>query len=104
MAIHPRFPALVRQALQLQPIPKTVHLAVGELVLSREHAQAQWRQLVENTPLAASLLEIRIVPAEQQCMVCFLKYHPGGNETACPQCSSVGAKILRGEEFYLELD
>jgi Zn finger protein HypA/HybF involved in hydrogenase expression len=37
-------------------------------------------------------------------MVCFLKYHPGDKETACPQCKSVGAKILSGEEFYLELD
>jgi Zn finger protein HypA/HybF involved in hydrogenase expression len=41
-------------------------------------------------------------PAEQQCMVCFQKYHPLNKETSCPNCGSVGAKIIAGEEFYLE--
>jgi Zn finger protein HypA/HybF involved in hydrogenase expression len=49
-------------------------------------------------------LSIQIVRAEQQCMVCFLVYHPNEKETACPQCKSVGAKIIKGEEFYFELD
>jgi Zn finger protein HypA/HybF involved in hydrogenase expression len=35
-------------------------------------------------------------------MVCFEKYHPLNGEISCPNCGSVGAKILAGEEFYLE--
>jgi Zn finger protein HypA/HybF involved in hydrogenase expression len=35
-------------------------------------------------------------------MVCFTKYCPAGGEVLCPACGSVGAKILAGEEFYME--
>jgi Zn finger protein HypA/HybF involved in hydrogenase expression len=35
-------------------------------------------------------------------MVCFQKYKPLEKEIFCPYCKSVGAKILAGEEFYLE--
>jgi len=47
-------------------------------------------------------LIIRRVSAEQQCMTCFEKYHPARAEVSCPNCGSVGAKIISGEEFYLE--
>jgi Zn finger protein HypA/HybF involved in hydrogenase expression len=102
--IHPRFPILVQQILQRSPLPMKIQLVAGELIFSEEQARSQWRELVRNTPLEKAELQIRIVRAEQQCMVCFLKYHPSDEETACPQCKSVGAKILSGEEFYLELD
>jgi Zn finger protein HypA/HybF involved in hydrogenase expression len=35
-------------------------------------------------------------------MACFEKYHPVLVEISCPRCGSVGAKIIAGEEFYLE--
>jgi len=103
-SIHPRFPILVQQILQCSPLPMNVRLVMGELVLSEEQARAQWRELTEQSPLSNITLDVYIVRAEQQCMVCFLKYHPNEKETACPQCKSVGAKILSGEELYLELD
>lgn len=103
-SIHPRFPILVQQILQRSPLPMKIELVAGELILSEEQARAQWRELTEQSPLSNIALDVRIVRAEQQCMVCFLKYHPSDKETACPQCKSVGAKILSGEEFYLELD
>lgn len=76
---------------------------MGELFpLTEEQLRVQWNELVEDSPFALSKLYIRIIPAEQQCMVCFQKYHPQKEETACPYCKSMGAKILAGEEFYVE--
>lgn len=103
MNIPPRLSAIYQQVLQSPPA--RVKIALGELVsLDEVQLRAQWKEIVKNTPVENIELHIRIVPAEQQCMVCFLKYHPSDKETACPQCGSVGAKILHGEEFYLELD
>ena len=46
--------------------------------------------------------EETIFNAEIQCMACFIKYQPLDGRIHCPQCGSVGAKILSGEEFYFE--
>jgi Zn finger protein HypA/HybF involved in hydrogenase expression len=99
MLFHPRLISLVAQI----PASKTVRIALGELFpLSEEELRVQWAELVKGTPLSESTLYIRMIPAEQQCMVCFEKYHPADQETACPNCMSAGAKILAGEEFYVE--
>ncbi len=90
---------LLRQSIQIV----AVYIAVGELTaFTEEQILSQWKMLIADTTLAQAKLFIRIIPAEQQCMVCFLKYHPSNKETSCPQCGSVGAKIIAGEEFYLE--
>lgn len=99
----PRLSSIIQLLLQQSPRKDFVQIAVGELTEFNEHQlRRQWQELVSQTPLARLKLNIRIIPAEQQCMVCFLKYHPKQKETACPQCGSMGAKILRGEEFHLE--
>jgi len=103
MSSHPRLIAIFNQLkVQLDPV-ESVQIALGELFpLSEEQIRAQWNELTDETPLAQTQLQVRLIPAEQQCMVCFEKYHPVNNEISCPQCGSVGAKILTGEEFYLE--
>lgn len=101
MQIHPRLVA-IHQRVSQKPL-QNISIAVGELVpFDESNLRAQWHELVKNTDLEKIKLNIRIIPAEQQCMVCFLKYHPVEKETACPQCKSVGAKIISGEEFYLD--
>ncbi|MFN3492375.1 MAG: hydrogenase maturation nickel metallochaperone HypA [Anaerolineales bacterium] len=101
MKVHPRLLA-IHQQLSQKPVQK-ISIAVGELIpFDESKLRTQWYELVKNTPLEQIPLNIHIIPAEQQCMVCFLKYHPAQKETACPQCKSVGAKIISGEEFYLE--
>jgi len=89
----------------LKQIPQTdsIQFALGELNDYDEiQIRQQWNELVENTPLKKMKLNIRIIQAQQQCMTCFLVYHPNHKETACPRCGSLGAKIISGEEFYLE--
>lgn len=82
--------------------PESIQLAIGELIYDEKEFNKQWQELVSQTPLQNTKINIRIIPAEQQCMVCFLVYHPTKKETACPQCRSVGAKIISGEECYLD--
>ncbi|MDP1714743.1 MAG: hydrogenase maturation nickel metallochaperone HypA [Anaerolineales bacterium] len=100
---NPRLSSIINHLLKQPAHKASIQIAVGELTeFNEEQFRQQWNGLVAQTPLAQTKLNIRIVRAEQQCMVCFLKYHPQQKETACPQCGSVGAKILAGEEFYLE--
>lgn len=89
---------LIKQNYQIE----SVQLVIGELIYDEKEFHQCWNQLVNQTPLQNTKIHIRIIPAEQQCMACFLKYHPTQKETVCPQCKSVGAKIISGEEFYLE--
>jgi hydrogenase nickel incorporation protein HypA/HybF len=82
---------------------KEVRLAIGELAaLDQEAIRSQWLELSKDTPGEQAQLYFRLIPAEVQCMACFQKYHPEGGEIHCPHCGSFGAKILTGEEFYLE--
>ena len=95
---------LIVEKLQTQiPNTQSIQIAVGELNdVDENQIRQQWNELVLNTPLEKIKLNIRTVPAKHQCMTCFLVYRPSQKETACPQCGSRGAKILSGEEFYLE--
>lgn len=80
-----------------------VRALVGELVpIEEERFRAEWTSMARGTPLANAALHIRRARAEFQCMACFTKYHPSGPEPACPNCGSVGAKVLSGEEFSVE--
>jgi hydrogenase nickel incorporation protein HypA/HybF len=80
-----------------------LHLAIGEIAeLDRDLIRSHWRELSRGTPAEQAQLHFRLITAEVQCMACFQKYRPEGREIHCPHCGSYGAKILKGEEFYLE--
>jgi Zn finger protein HypA/HybF involved in hydrogenase expression len=99
MPKHPRLSAIIDHLLQQPTRIASVHIVVGESIpFSDQQIHAQW----DESPLTQFPLTIRRVPAEQQCMACFERYHPTRAEVSCPHCGSVGAKIIAGEEFYLE--
>ena len=99
----PRLSFIIDHLLQQSWHFDSVHIAVGELIpFNEEEIQEQWSRLVCDIDLSNTRLTIHRISAQQQCMVCFEKYHPLNKETSCPICGSVGAKILAGEEFYLE--
>ncbi len=80
-----------------------VHLVVGEIsTYSDDSIQFYWDEITRGTIAEHAQLHFRHVEAEVQCMACFTKYHPSDGEILCPSCGSSGAKILTGEEFYLE--
>jgi hydrogenase nickel incorporation protein HypA/HybF len=80
-----------------------LYLVVGEIsTYSDESVQFYWDQISRDTIAANARLHFRHVEAELQCMACFTKYKPKEGEIVCPKCGGVGAKILSGEEFFLE--
>jgi hydrogenase nickel incorporation protein HypA/HybF len=80
-----------------------VNIALGEISdMNEESVRQHWVEVSRNTPAQDAAVNLRFVRAEAQCMACFEKYHPEGGAIRCPQCGSFGAKILAGEEFYLE--
>ena len=82
---------------------KAVQLAIGEIAeLDQNSIQQHWNELSQGTPAERAQLRFRLINAEVQCMACFMKYQPVDGKIHCPHCGSFGAKVLSGEEFYLE--
>ncbi len=80
-----------------------VYLAIGQLSsILGDSVQSCWDAIAKGTLAEGARLHFRRIPAELQCMACFEKYHPNGEEWFCPKCGSVGAKIIAGEDFRLE--
>jgi hydrogenase nickel incorporation protein HypA/HybF len=78
-------------------------LVVGELSgYADEAIRTYLDQISRGTIAEGANVHVRQVAAELQCMACFTKYHPAREEIVCPSCGSSGAKILAGEEFYME--
>lgn len=82
---------------------RCIQLAIGEIAeLQPAVVEAHWRELSQGTAAEGVPLHLRVVPAEVQCMACFQRYHPQAGKIHCPYCGSYGAKVLSGEEFYLD--
>jgi len=82
---------------------KSLRLAIGEISeLDQRSIQHIWDEVTQGTVAEHAQLHFRSINAEVQCMACFKKYHPVDGKIHCPYCGSYGAKILSGEEFFLE--
>lgn len=82
---------------------RSLQLALGEISeLEQAVIQEQWEELSKGTSAERARLHFRSIKAEVQCMACFEKYQPVDGIIHCPYCGSYGAKVLSGEEFYLE--
>ena len=82
---------------------ENIHIVMGELSTNVDDSvQFYWDIIAKDTLAEGAKLHFRRVPAELQCMACFEKYRPNEDELLCPKCGSVGAKIIAGEEFYVE--
>jgi hydrogenase nickel incorporation protein HypA/HybF len=75
--------------------------AVLEKALKKAE-EAKATRITEGTIAEGSQLHFHHVAAEMQCMACFTKYHSELGEILCPSCGSTGAKIIAGEEFFME--
>ena len=82
---------------------KSLHLVIGEISeLDQNSIQNHWDELSRGTLAERAQLHFRLIKAEVQCMACFMKYTAIDGQIHCPYCGSYGAKILSGEEFFLE--
>jgi hydrogenase nickel incorporation protein HypA/HybF len=82
---------------------RSIQLALGEISeLDPASIQTEWIELSKGTPAERAQLHFRSIKAEVQCMACFQKYRPVDGKIHCLYCGSFGAKVLSGEEFFLE--
>ena len=82
---------------------KSVYVVRGEISeLDEQLIQKYWRELSTGTPAEQAQLYFRFIKAKVQCMACFSEDSPVDGKIHCPYCGSYGAKVLSGEEFYLE--
>jgi len=80
-----------------------LHIVMGELsTMVDDSIQFYWDIIAKDTIAEGATLRFRRVPAELQCMSCFKKYHPTDGELICPNCGGVGAKVIAGEELFVE--
>lgn len=80
-----------------------LHIVMGELsTMVDDSIQFYWDIIAKDTIAEGAALHFRRIPAELQCMACFTKYNPKEKELLCPNCGSVGAKVISGEEFFVE--
>ena len=95
--------ALVKASEEKADRITDLHLVVGDLSsYVDDSVQFYWDEISKGTVAEGARLHFRHVAAELQCMACFTHYLPAETEIRCPSCGSSGAKILAGEEFYLE--
>ena len=91
------------QARESRKRVRSLQLALGELFeLDQASIKTHWEELAKGTPAERAQLHFRFIKAEVQCMACFERYFPVDGKIHCPYCGSYGAKVLSGEELYLE--
>jgi len=80
-----------------------LHIVIGDLAsMVDDSIQFYWDIIARGTLAEQATLHFRRVPAELQCNTCSTRYQPTDKELICPNCHGIGAKIIAGEEFFLE--
>lgn len=94
---------ILRIALERAPQTTRItdlYLVIGQLSsIIDESVQFYWDIICEGTPAEKSRLHFRRVPAQMQCLQCQRQYGLG---KGCPHCGSFEARVICGDEFYLE--
>jgi hydrogenase nickel incorporation protein HypA/HybF len=102
-AIHSILAKALLQARESDKPIRRLQLAIGEISeLNRDSIHQHWAELRKGTLAERAQLSFRSIKSEVQCMACFQKYSPQNGKIHCPYCGSYGAKVLSGEEFFLE--
>lgn len=80
-----------------------LHIVIGDLAsMVDDSIQFYWDIIARDTIAEQATLHFRRLPAQLQCNTCSEKYQPTEKELICPNCHGIGAKIISGEEFFLE--
>ncbi len=82
---------------------KNLYLVIGQLAsIVDDSVQFYWDIVAKDTLAEGAKLHFQRIPAELECTQCHTRFHPDGNQLACPECESVMIKVISGEEFFLE--
>jgi hydrogenase nickel incorporation protein HypA/HybF len=81
---------------------RAVHLQVGKLrQIVPETLVYCWSLMNENTPLAASTLEVESIPAAIRCRSCAATTTISQPIMICGSCAGTDVEIVAGEEFLI---
>lgn len=77
-------------------------LVIGQLSsIVDDSVQFYWPIISADTVAEGAQLHFRRIPAEMRCRDCDCHYSPNDSLT-CPQCLGSRARVVKGDEFYLE--
>jgi hydrogenase nickel incorporation protein HypA/HybF len=80
-----------------------LNLVIGQLSsIVDDSVQFYWDIIAQGTLAEGAILNFLRRPIELNCLDCNEKYHPVGEDFACPVCGSIRIKVLSGDEFFVE--
>ena len=80
-----------------------IKIQLGQLVgFSEDSIRFFWQILSQGTTCEGANLHFEHVPAELHCMTCDQAFTIPDELIACPSCSGIRVRIVRGNEFLLE--
>jgi hydrogenase nickel incorporation protein HypA/HybF len=82
---------------------RAINLAVGRMsAVVPEQMTLCYEILTSNTPLAGTVLNIRLVPITYQCLDCEKEFPSEGIASQCPFCRSENLEMIFGRELKIE--
>ncbi|MBF0484838.1 MAG: hydrogenase maturation nickel metallochaperone HypA [Candidatus Omnitrophica bacterium] len=82
--------------------PTKAVLLVGELLGFDEGCiRLYWEQMIADTVLSNTVLEVKFTPALLECKICNIQYPKKGSDLQCPQCRKLGTLLPSGKEFFI---
>ncbi len=82
---------------------KAIHLAVGRMTaIVPEQMTLCFEILTENTRLAGTALNIKMVPLTYRCLNCDHEFTSEGITFTCPSCSRENPELIFGRELKVE--
>ena len=80
-----------------------LYVVVGQLSsFVDDSVQLYWDIIAEGTNAQGAKLHFQRAPAEMECTACRHRYRLSACPTACPRCGSEQARVISGDQFYLE--
>lgn len=81
-------------------VVEAIYLRIGAFSGVDIHAlRFAWEMAAENTPFAASRLELEPVPLLVYCPQCNTTHTPDPQRIACPRCITPEQEIIEGREL-----
>lgn len=81
----------------------TINLTIGRLSsIVDDSVQFYWDIISEGTLCAGAQLVFSRLPAVMRCNACGTEYHFDADLIPCPNCQSMDACVLSGNEFQVE--
>lgn len=80
-----------------------LHLVIGRFAsIVDDSVQFYWDIISQDTLCAGSQLHFERIPGKLKCMVCGHEFILDDDLCPCPACGSPQARVISGDQFYLD--